>query len=267
MSKTIRFLIIGSAFLGTLPRVVTAQGPASDTVEMKLDREALVGSHALAPGDYTIRQLSSASNPRVLEFTRDKGTRLIATVAAFPVMQNIPPSQTKIDFDDQPGSVPRIRRIWVQGKTYGYEFPKEASSAATAPSSQQAMLEGRFQSAVPPTAEVSRTEPPLGPQPAAQQSTLEPQAATQQSAPEAQAAPQQTTPDRSSTPQSTRESTSEGPPEAIPQSAASTQAQVSPTPSSSSSDLPATSLNWVSLVLIGLATGGLGAWLFRRTAA
>lgn len=107
------------------------QGPVNTAIEIKLDRGALVGSYMLAPGDYSVRQITSANNSRVLEFTTDHGTKLAATVTAIPLLQNTPPSDTKVMFDNQ-GGLTRIAKILVQGKDYGYEFPKEYSFAQPA---------------------------------------------------------------------------------------------------------------------------------------
>jgi len=108
-----------------------AQSPVNTAIEVKLDRGALVGSYMLAPGEYSVRQITSANNSRVLEFTTDHGTKLAATVTAIPLLQNTPPSDTKVMFDNEGGST-RIAKILVQGKDYGYEFPKEYSFAQPA---------------------------------------------------------------------------------------------------------------------------------------
>jgi LPXTG-motif cell wall-anchored protein len=82
------------------------------------------GETTLAPGEYTVRQISSASNPSVLEFTSDRGTKLAATLTAIPLLQNTPPSETKVVLENQ-GATSRISKIWVEGEDYGYEFPSD----------------------------------------------------------------------------------------------------------------------------------------------
>jgi len=109
-------------------RMVLAQGPVGNTINVKLDRTAMVGEQILQTGDYTIRQITSASNPSVLEFSTDRGSKVEATVTAIPVLQNTPPNETKIVFNNEAG-MPRIRRIMVQGREYGYEFPLSAAAA------------------------------------------------------------------------------------------------------------------------------------------
>src|ERR1051326_2019382 len=80
------------------------QGPVGDEVMVTFDQTVQVGSHALPAGKYTIRQVTSASNPRVLEFTSDNGTKLEATVAAVPILQNTPPSKTRVILDNEGGT-------------------------------------------------------------------------------------------------------------------------------------------------------------------
>jgi len=109
-------------------RMVLAQGPVGNTINVKLDRTAMVGEQVLQSGDYTIRQITSASDPSVLEFSTDRGTNVHATVTAIPLLQNTPPNDTKIVFDSEAG-MPRISKIMVQGREYGYEFPKGAAVA------------------------------------------------------------------------------------------------------------------------------------------
>jgi len=239
MWEKVSFGLIAGVAVAALSHVAVAQGPAGDVVELKLDRDAMVGSHSLSPGDYTIRQITSASNPRVLEFTTDSGTKLVATVAAIPVMQNIPPQETKIDFDDEAGGTSRIRRIWVQGKTYGYEFPREGSASTTTASNQKAVLQGSFQAtpAPQPQAEVARNEP--APQPA----------------PEPQRAPEPT-------PTPAPEPT---PPSPTPAPPVEEQAPA-PTPAESTPAVPNTALGWGDYVLLGMMMSVVGVLLYRKTA-
>jgi len=123
-----RSFVLCSIFIAGL---ALGQSPVNTAIEVKLDRGALVGSYMLAPGEYSVRQITSANNSRVLEFTTDHGTKLVATVTAIPLLQNTPPSDTKVMFDKEGGST-RIAKILVQGKDYGYEFPKEYTFAQPA---------------------------------------------------------------------------------------------------------------------------------------
>jgi len=166
-----------------------SQGPVGDTVMVNLDRPVHVGSSTLAPGDYTIREIGTASNARVLEFTSDKGTKMEATATAIPVVQNAPPGQTKLILKTEGGEA-RLSRIWVQGKTYGYEFPGEATGTATA--SAGLAMQGQYQPAIVAAA----APPPPAPAPEPAEATPpdpQPEAVAEQTppppAPQAEPAP------------------------------------------------------------------------------
>jgi len=183
--------------LGILTGLAFAQGPVGDEIVVTLDRAAMVGSHTLNAGEYTIRQVTSASNPRVLQFTSDHGTKLEATVTAIPIFQNNPPAENRVILDNE-GATPRLDRIWIQGKNYGYEFPGKGMAGATAASTDSGLrMEARFDTpAAQPAAEVARNEPAPTPAPAPAPREEAPASApapepTPQAAP---AQPEQTTP-------------------------------------------------------------------------
>jgi hypothetical protein len=151
MLKRISPLIVFSA-------LTFAQGPVGDTVIVTFDRAVQVGDHTLPAGEYRIRQITSASNPRVLEFTSDNGTKLEATVTAIPVLQNTAPGKTEAILQDEGGGA-RLHRIWVQGKNYGYEFPGEVA-AAPKPATNTLNLQASYQAAPPPPQVAAAPPPP-----------------------------------------------------------------------------------------------------------
>jgi hypothetical protein len=96
----------------------------------------------LAPGKYTIKQISSASNPSVLEFLTDDGTKLATTITAIPLLQNTPPSSTRIVLESR-GGTSHLSKIWVEGEDYGYEFPADPfRSTQVASTTMQLRYEG-----------------------------------------------------------------------------------------------------------------------------
>lgn len=229
--------------LVALTQVAFPQGPVGDEVKVTFDRAVLVGSHTLPAGDYTVRQVSSASNPRVLEFTSNHGTKLDATVTAIPVLQNTPPTQTKVILDNE-GSSPRLSRIWVQGKSYGYEFPGESLSAKQSASAIN--LEGRFTPAPVSAQTASAPVPVATVSPAQSQNTMV-----------AQQRPSETP--VAQVPQPPRE------PQAVLQAPAAPPAQEAVTAQAETTpDIPATALGWVQIALLGLATAGAGFFLLWR---
>jgi len=216
-----------------LALAVFAQGPVGDEVLVTFDRPVQVGSQTLAAGDYLVKQVTSASNPRVLEFRSDNGKKLDATVTAIPVLQNTPPSETKVILQDEGGGA-RLSRIWVQGKTYGYAFPGSAMSAAQA-STATAQLTGSYSApAAAPTETVANANrtveaPPAAPPPV---ETPAPAPAPQETA-AAQPAPAPPAPE--------------------------------PAPASTP-DVPATALGWVDFMALGLTMAAAGLFLLRREA-
>jgi len=211
---------------------VFAQGPAGDRVLVTFDRPVQVGSQTLPAGEYLVRQVTSASNPRVLEFTSDNGTKLDATVTAIPILQNNAPSETKVILENEGGGA-RLSRIWVQGKNYGYEFPGKTVAATP---DQAIRLEARYDAPLPITrpataAEVAQTQ---------QAETTAP-APTPAPAPVviAQAAPE---------------------PAPAPQPPAVTE-----TPAPAPQPIPATALGWVPMTFAGLSLAFFGLLLLWRS--
>ena len=223
-----RFLLPVAA-CATFSMTLFGQGPVGDEVMVTFDRAVQVGTHTLPAGEYTIRQVTSASNPRVLEFTTDNGTKLEATVTAIPILQNTPPSKTKVILDNEFGT-PRLDKIWVQGKSYGYQFPGKANAVSA---STGITLEGRY---VAPVAVVAiESAPP----PAPREETVIAQVRPEPPAPVAQA-PE---PEPARTP----------PP-----------AETSPEPTPPAHDMPATALGWMPITLVGLLMFSVGLVLFGR---
>ncbi|MEO8593889.1 MAG: hypothetical protein ABI759_11255 [Candidatus Solibacter sp.] len=207
---------------------VFAQGPVGDEVKVTFDRPVQVGSKMLPAGDYLIKQVTSASNPRVLEFLSDDGKKLDATVTAIPVLQNTPPSETKVILQDEGGGA-RLSRIWVEGKTYGYAFPGTAMPATQA-NAATAQLSGSYAGA-PAVAAVAGAErtveaPPATPAPAP--------------VPETPVAAPAPAPEMSAAAQAPAETP------AIP------------------ADIPATGLGWVDIMAAGLIIAVGGLMLHRR---
>ena len=211
-----------------------AQGPVADQFKVTFDRAVQVGSQTLPAGDYTVDQVTSASNPRVLEFKTDDDNKLVATVTAIPVMQNTPPSATKVILQDE-GGVPRISRIWVQGKTYGYEFPGSPMPASPT-SAASAQLTGSYSGTAATTV-------------ASADRTAETPAATPTPTPPA--ATNEVTPTPAPTPA----------PDTTPERSADT---ATPTPAPEPTpEVPATSLGWVEVVAAGLTMTAAGLLLHK----
>ena len=237
-----------------------SQGPVGDEVMVTFDQTVQVGSHSLPAGKYTIRQVTSASNPRVLEFTSHNGTKLDATVAAVPILQNTPPSKTRVILDNEGGS-PRLARIWVQGKSYGYEFPGHGNATVASGAGLQGTFVAQAAPAPAPTVAQERTpEPAAAPTPAPIVQTPPPANNNEvaQNRPAETPAPppaaqNQTTP----APQNQSSQNQTTPPD---QNAAPAETAQNNTPR----EVPATALGWMQVALLGMALASAGGFLFRR---
>jgi hypothetical protein len=230
--KTNQFTTTAIAVLSaTMAFVTFAQGPVGDEFKVTFDRSIQVGSQTLPPGNYTVKQVTSASNPRVLEFKTDDDNKLVATVTAIPVMQNTPPSETKVILQDEGGGA-RLSRIMVQGRTYGYGFPGQALPASQS-TTASAQLSGSYSGAASTVASADRTT---------------------ETAP---ATPPVETPARNE---------AVATPAPTPTPEATAQAPVSTTPTDTTPDVPATGLGWVDVVAVGLTMSAAGLLLYKREA-
>lgn len=235
-------VFLGAALLAVFITISYSQGPVGDKVTVTFDQPVQVGSHVLPAGEYTIRQVTSASNPRILEFTTDHGTKLEATVAAIPVLQNTAPSQTKLVMDNEQGMA-RLDTIWVQGKNYGYQFPAEPIAGAV--STAGVSLQGQFTQPAPPPV-VAETQPPAQPAPAAQPAPPPPPAAETPAPPRSEE----------------RSEIAQNQPPPAPAPAPSNQP--APPAESNAEKVPATALGWVQIALIGFALTAAGSLLYWR---
>ena len=218
-----------AAFLSLSAIGTFAQGPVGDQIKVTFDRSVQVGSQTLPAGDYTVNQVTSASNPRVLEFKTDDN-KLVATVTAIPVLLNTPPSETKVVLQDEGGGA-RLSRILVQGKTYGYGFPGSAMPASQA-TTASAQLTGSYAGAATETAVSANraVETPVTP-------AETPAAATPAPTPAPAAEPPVQQP-----------------------AAVSANPVPAPTP-----EVPATGLGWADVVALGLTMTAAGLLLSRRS--
>jgi outer membrane biosynthesis protein TonB len=229
----IRYLPMALAILlVALAPQAFSQAPPGDVVKVTFDRTVMVGSYTLTPGDYTVQQVTSASNPRVLEFTSNHGTQLDATVTAIPIMRNTPPTQTRVILDEE-GDVPHVHRIWVQGRTYGYEIPGHSATAGA----QTIALEGSFQANRQTEVVAQAPPPPPTPTP-----TPEPAPPPQQ---QPTPTPQPTTPPE----------TNQTPPP---------QEQAPPPASAQTPEVPSTALDFAPLMFGGFLLASAGLVLYRR---
>ena len=278
MSKHLLYPVLAGALL-------LAQGPVNDVITVTFPTDVQVGSRVLKAGDYTIRQLSTSSNPRILEFSTEQGTSIQATATAIAALDNNNRKDSSVELESQ-GGMQHVHRIWLKGKSYGYEFPMGASrmtSSSTATSSGEQMrltatytpasqvAENATQRAVPdraaePVAQANQT-PERAAEPVAQATPAPAEAAAttpqvadntaQRQTPERAAEPAQAT-SSAAKPDAQADAQSVANPAPAPESAAAPQ-RVSAT---SDGNLPETASNLPTLLVSGLGLL-LTAWVLK----
>jgi len=98
-----------------------AQGPVTDRLTVEFKDPGVVGDATLPAGQYTVRQLDTASSPRVFEFVAADGTRTEATASAAPILDNFARHPSSVVLTRR-GNNFQLSRIWIEGQSYGYEF-------------------------------------------------------------------------------------------------------------------------------------------------
>jgi hypothetical protein len=237
-----------------------AQHPISDKVVVTFAKPVMVGETRIEPGEYTIRQLNSAANPRVLEFSSDRGTKLQATAMTIPVLDNLNTKKTTV-LVYEGATADRLHRIWIEGKSYGYEFPEPADrSEQELAQSRRMVITGTY---TPERREVAQAAPPPAPRPT--ESSTTPSEAQQQPPPP-QRDPEPAPPAQ---PQRDPEPAPPAPPQREPEPAPVPQSDPpQPTPpaearQTTTPPMPATATNWYTIALFGLLLMGLGLALER----
>jgi hypothetical protein len=143
---------------------VAAQDRITDEVLVTLPSTARVGEHTLAAGDYKIRQIPSANNPRILQFIDRDGKKVETSISAIPALKNSGADSTMVELK-QIGGNQYVRHIWIEGKAYGYELPVPDQMQVSAANSGVTLTGSYKSTTVQETAQVTETrrEEPAAP--------------------------------------------------------------------------------------------------------
>jgi hypothetical protein len=147
---------------------VSAQDRITDEILVTLPSTARVGEHTLAAGDYKIRQIPSANNPRILQFIDRDGKKVETSISAIPALKNSGADSTMVELK-QIGGNQYVRHIWIEGKAYGYELPVPDQMQVSAANSGVTLTGSYKSTTVQETAQVTETrreEPAPAPAPA-----------------------------------------------------------------------------------------------------
>lgn len=238
--------------------ITLAQGPVTDKVKVTFPNPVVVAGTTLPAGEYMIRQLPSANNPRVLEFSTDDGTKVEVTTTAFPILDNMNRKPTSVILE-QRGNAYHVSKIWLAGKNYGYGLPTSGDSTAMASSDSNGM---RLTASYAPAA-TEQTTTTQTTETRREESTTVAQATPQ---PEPAPAPQQTP---AQTEQQTQTQAQATPPEQPAPTPTPAQTEPAPTPApepapvqtaqNTTPEMPSTASHWSFLMLAGgfLSVAGL----------
>ncbi len=252
-----------------------AQGRLHDRVDVDLPYAITLGSNTLQPGQYVIRELPSSTTRRVLLIYGDNGAKYETMVNTIPAYKNLTPDETKVTLHHY-GPDYYFDKIWIAGKNYGYEFPvpasvKEREREREGPISVSANY-------LPPSTETAAATPAPAPEP----QTTQPE--NQQTAQAPPPPPQQTAPAQQEN-QQTAQNTAPPPQQAAPEENQQIAQNNTPPPQANqpapeentanreaqqnnhnenNQKLPATSADWVMMLLGGGGLSGLGLALRRK---
>jgi hypothetical protein len=222
--------------------LLPAQGPISDTIKVTFPNPVIVAGERVPAGEYTIRQVDSASNPRLLEFASEDGTRHELVASAMPAADQLVRRDTSVILE-QRGDDYYLRQIWIEGKDYGYEFapsPDERSTEVAA--ADRLTLAATY---VPEPAERAEVIPPA-PTPAPEERV-------------------EVTPPPPAAPEPEERAQVTPPPVVEQPSPAPTPAPAPAAPEPREAEpLPATAAHWAGMLLAGFGLTAAGLVLRRR---
>ncbi len=146
----------------------SAQGPLYDKVIVDLPYSVSINNTTLQPGHYVIRQFDDPSGgSRILQIFGDNGMKLEATASTIPTLDNSTPEKTSVTLHHY-GNDYYFDKIWVQGKTYGYEFPlPDAVKAREKERVEPYTVAARYEAAPAQVAETAAPAPVATPEPPA----------------------------------------------------------------------------------------------------
>jgi hypothetical protein len=240
--------------------------PLYDRIHVNLPYTVTMQNKTLQPGDYTIQQMPSTTDSRILLFYSKDGMKFETSAMTIPTLDNQTPSDTKLVLNHV-GDDYYISKIWVQGKDYGYELPvpdsiksrqNERVTESTVSGTYQPSSSTEMTTTAQATAATEKNTQPPEPAPAAQPAPQpEPQPVTQ---PETQPATQ-----AAAQPQ----------PQPAPQPAANdntadrdmtdqARATTSTSGSANREEMPSTAAGWLTMLLTGGTLSGAGLMLRRK---
>lgn len=251
-----------------------AQGPITDQVVVNFSSPVMVGNNLLAPGEYKIRQLPTAANPRILEFSSDNGTKVQATVTAIAALDQLNMKATSVEVDHGQGTA-YVKRVWVEGQSYGYELlPPSNGNTMEARNLSGIRITGNYtpenqqvaQARTTPaeTATPAPTPAPAAATPQETPRTTPPDTSNQQQTTTAATTPQDTNTNRTDNADAQSRSTTSD--QNVPSLSGQTPSDTAATTTTAGNRMPRTAAGWPATMLTGFFMAGAGLLVrrFRR---
>lgn len=117
----IRNLVLASVAAIGMAVTASAQQPYFDFVHITLPYAANLGDKTLPPGDYLIQELRS-EDPTVLLFYNGNGMKFEVSALTSKTLEPNTARSTNLTLR-QVGETYYLDKLWIQGKSFGFEFP------------------------------------------------------------------------------------------------------------------------------------------------
>jgi hypothetical protein len=243
-------LMTGLLALGTAMLVspgVKAQ-PLDDKVIVDMPYTTTIGHKTLPPGEYVIKRLPNSSGSRILLFYSDNGMKFETSAMTIPVYDPNVARDSKVILS-RVGDDYYYDKVWVQGKSYGYEFvlPKEVRmrikelARITVPGSSTSTITASTTTTTTSSQEIAAAEVE---QPVVQQ---EVETKVEERTEIAQAEP-----------------VVEPAPEPLPESADRAMDEAPAPTTAAREEMPHTATTWMAMLLAGATLLGAGMMVSRR---
>jgi hypothetical protein len=252
--------LAGAAFF--LSAILHAQ-PLYDRIHVNLPYTVTMQNKTLEPGDYTIQQLPSAGDSRVLLFYTKDGMKFETSAMTIPALDPDTARDTKVILNHV-GEDYYISKIWVQGKDYGYELPvPEVLKSRQNERVSQTTLPATYQSSNSTEPETSATTTSSTTTTAA--APVAPPAAATEPATAANTPATTTTPANTDLAQNTQPTVQPTPQPTATANNSADRAMPDETPATPDrTTMPSTAAGWLTMLLSGGTLSGAGLMLRRK---
>lgn len=245
-------LMTGLLALGTAMLVspgANAQ-PLDDRVIVDMPYTTTIGHKTLPPGEYEIKRLPNSSGSRILLFYSDKGMKFETSAMTIPVYDPDVARDTKIVLS-RLGDEYYYDKVWVQGKSYGYEFVLPKAARMRIKELAKVTVPGRSSSSTSTITASTTTTTPAEEQVVAQTEITQPEFQTEIAQVTPQPEPVITEPEPDAEP--------------LPETANREMDDQAPAPTTASREsMPHTSTTWMAMLLSGVTLLGAGMMVSRK---